>query len=359
MDEASKFPPFFPKNPAENPVYHPRTRIWFGKMPMTDAITIRGVTKRFREKVAVKDLDLTVPQGSVCGFLGPNGAGKTTTIRMVMSIFYPDEGQISVLGKKSAIESKDLIGYLPEERGVYRKMKVGAFLRYIAKLKGVSGSHLDERIKDWLDRVELPDVQNMKCEELSKGMQQKVQFLATIIHDPELIILDEPFSGLDPVNVRLVRGLIENMHNAGKTIIFSTHVLHQAELLCDRVFMINNGEKILDGPMDEIRERFNPRTVVVEPVTTDPALGSTLEALTGVDRVSPRAENSGGFDLHLADDADVNGVMSRALESAPMRRVELRRATLEDIFVSLVDLGDSEDTVRAELSGAASVGAAV
>ncbi len=322
---------------------------------MTDAITISGVTKRFREKVAVNNLDLRVPTGTVCGFLGPNGAGKTTTIRMVMSIFYPDEGEISVLGKKSAIESKDRIGYLPEERGVYRKMKVGAFLKYIAKLKGVSGVNLDKRIKDWLERVELPDVHNKRNEELSKGMQQKVQFLGTIIHDPELIILDEPFSGLDPVNVRLVRGLIEEMKNAGKTIIFSTHVLHQAELLCDRIFMINNGVKILDGHLDEIREQFNPRTIIAEPMTADPSHAAALGAVQGVESVTDHAEGD-GHELHLAEHASIDEVMANALQITHMRRLELRRATLEDVFVSLVDPGDSEDSVRAELSGTAAVG---
>ena len=322
---------------------------------MTDAITISGVTKRFRDKVAVNNLDLRVPAGTVCGFLGPNGAGKTTTIRMIMSIFYPDEGQISVLGKPSAIESKDRIGYLPEERGVYRKMKVGAFLKYIAKLKGVSGAHLDKRIGEWLERVDLPDVQNKRNEELSKGMQQKVQFLGTIIHDPELIILDEPFSGLDPVNVRLVRGLIEDMKNQGKTIIFSTHVLHQAELLCDRIFMINKGVKILDGHLDEIREQFNPRTIIAEPMSSDASHSAALGRINGIDSVTARAEE-GGYELHLNNHASIDEVMTKALSVTNMRRLELRRATLDDVFVSLVDPGDSEDSVRAELSGTASVG---
>ncbi|MBL8745505.1 MAG: ATP-binding cassette domain-containing protein, partial [Phycisphaerae bacterium] len=203
---------------------------------MQDAIIIEGVTKRFRDKTAVDRLDLAVPAGSLCGFLGPNGAGKTTTIRMIMSIFFPDEGNIRVLGKASAVESKDRIGYLPEERGVYRKARVAEFLTYIARLKGVSGAGLQRKIDDWLERVALPGVQKKRCEELSKGMQQKVQFLAAVINDPELVILDEPFSGLDPVNARLMRHLIEEMHRAGKTIIFSTHVLHSAEQLCSRIF---------------------------------------------------------------------------------------------------------------------------
>jgi len=313
------------------------------------AIRIENVTKRFGDKTAVRELDLVVPTGSVCGFLGPNGAGKTTTIRMVMSIIYPDEGAIEVLGRKSAIESKDNIGYLPEERGVYRKMKVGDFLGYIAKLKGVNGHGLGKRIDDWLERVDLSDVRKKKCEQLSKGMQQKVQFIATVIHDPDLVILDEPFSGLDPVNARLLRTLINEMHAAGKTIIFSTHVLASAEAICERVFMINKGRKILDGAIDAIRDRFDPKTVVIEP--SDPAadVEGSLRTIPGVRHVAQIATRGGVYEAYLEDNADPQAVLNSALGVASMRRVEVRRATLEDIFVGLVDPGDSEDSVRAAL----------
>lgn len=315
------------------------------------AIRIEGVTKRFREKVAVDRLDLVVPTGSLCGFLGPNGAGKTTTIRMVMSIFLPDSGRISVLDKASAIESKDRIGYLPEERGVYRKMRVGEFLTYIANLKGMRGPSLAKKIDDWLERVALPASKKKRCEELSKGMQQKVQFLAAIIHDPELIILDEPFSGLDPVNARLMRSLIEEMHAQGRTIIFSTHVLHSAEQLCTRIFMINNGKKILDGSMEEIRGQFDPKTVVVEPLNghAPEEVRSALAGVSGVHTVGHTGERQ-TFEVRLADAADPGGVMRAIVERLPTRRVELRRATLEDVFVHLVDPGDSEDVLRALLS---------
>lgn len=311
------------------------------------AISIHGVTKRFRDKVAVNELDLEVPMGSLCGFLGPNGAGKTTTIRMVMSIFFPDSGNISVLGKKTAIESKDRIGYLPEERGVYRKMKVGDFLLYIAKLKGVAGGNITARIDDWLERIGLADVRKKKCQELSKGMQQKIQFVATIIHDPDLIILDEPFSGLDPVNVRLLRELLDELHRSGKTIIFSTHVLHEADALCNRIFMINQGRKILDGHIDDIRAEFDPRSIIVQPV--DPA-DLTREALEGMDQVrSVSMLENRAFDVHLHDNTDPQHMMKRLFDHAPMRRVELRRPTLEDIFVNLVSTDDSEDVIRASL----------
>ena len=312
------------------------------------AIEIRGVTKRFGAKTAVDRLDLLVPTNSVCGFLGPNGAGKTTTIRMIMSIFLPDEGSMRVLGRDSAIESKDRIGYLPEERGVYRTMPVGDFLTYMARLKGVDGRGLSKKIDDWLERLALPGVRKKKCQELSKGMQQKVQFAATVIHEPELIILDEPFSGLDPVNARILRGLINEQHEAGRTIIFSTHVLHAAEELCDRVFMINQGKKILDGPIEEIRASFDPRTVVVSPL--DPhADTTTLASIPGVHAASRAPGRRVAYELHLDDDADAQDVMRSAAAALPLRSIERRDATLEDIFVHLVDPADSEDSVRSAL----------
>ena len=179
---------------------------------MEPAISLNGVSKTFGTTVAVRDLDLVVPRGALYGFIGPNGAGKTTSLRMIMSILFPDRGRVSVLGCQSAQEAKDRISYLPEERGVYRKMKVGAFLIYIARLKGVNDSQAATRVRSWLDRVDLPNVYDKKCEELSKGMLQKVQLIAAILHQPELLILDEPFSGLDPVNTRLLRDIVLDEH---------------------------------------------------------------------------------------------------------------------------------------------------
>ncbi len=316
-----------------------------------EAIRLEGVSKRFGSKTAVNDLHLTVPRGSVCGVLGPNGAGKTTSIRMIMSIILPDEGTISVLGKRSAVESKDRIGYLPEERGVYRTMTVGDFLSYIAKLKGVDARGLTQKIDDWLEKLALPGVRKKKCQELSKGMQQKVQFAATVIHDPDLIILDEPFSGLDPVNAHILRDLILEQSAAGKTILFSTHVLFSAEQLCDRVFMINQGEKVLDGSMDEIRASHDPRNVIAEPMT--PGVGERqLASIPGVDSVAAGGRGRGAMILRLADHADAGAVMRAAasIPDAPMRRVEIQSVTLEDIFIRLVKPGDSEDNLRRAIS---------
>jgi len=317
------------------------------------AVLLDSVVKTFGAKTAVDGLNLSIPTGSVCGFLGPNGAGKTTTIRMIMSIIYPETGRIEVLGKKSAIESKDRIGYLPEERGVYRKMKVGDFIAYIARLKGLRpGPELSRRIDDWLEKIELADVRKKKCEQLSKGMQQKLQFIATVIHDPELVILDEPFSGLDPVNTRLLRTLIDEMREAGKTIIFSTHVLASAEQLCDRVFMINQGKKVLDGTIEAIRARFDPKTIVVELLDGESSdrCVSEIDSVNGVHSVRRIDERNPIYEARLDEGADVHKTLGDIASGMPIRRVELRKATLEDIFVSLVDPGDSEDSIRAALT---------
>ena len=307
---------------------------------MNTAITLQGVTKRYGTLTAVDDIDLCIPQGSLCGFLGPNGAGKSTTIRMIMSIIYPDAGTISVMDG-SALDRKDGIGYLPEERGLYRKMRVGEFLRYIARLKGLGGKTLKPKVDDWLERMELPGVQKKRCQELSKGMQQKVQFIASVIHDPELVILDEPFSGLDPVNARLLGRTVREIHESGRTIIFSTHVLHQAEQICDRVIMINHGRMVLDGSMDEIRQRFDPRTVRIASQGPVDALIKRLEGEPSIESIDLDVE-LGAVQLKLTDTTSdrASGIPASILEciggEAGVQSVELRKPTLDDIFVELV-----------------------
>lgn len=306
------------------------------------AIRIRNVTKCFGSTCAVRNLDLDVPRGSLCGFLGPNGAGKSTTIRMIMSIIYPDSGTIEVLGG-SALQSKDRIGYLPEERGVYRKMRVGEFLGYIARLKGVRRREAAARAAKWLERVELPGVLHKRCHELSKGMQQKVQFLTSIIHEPELIILDEPFSGLDPVNAALINKLMRELNEQGRTIIFSTHLLHLAEQLCDRIFLIDHGVKLLDATLDEVRQRFDPRTVVVRLAGEEAARAeaSTFTTLAGVHDAAP-LNGSLSWELHLEKDVDPQRVMRELIDRAPLRSIELRQLSLDDVFVRLVTQGRDE-----------------
>ncbi len=305
---------------------------------MSDAaVVMKGVRKTFGDKVAVDDLNLVVPRGVVCGFIGPNGAGKTTTIRMIMSILFPDQGEIGVLGKRSAMESRDLIGYLPEERGLYRKMKVAVFLGYIARLKGLDGGPADAKVKQWLERVSLGDSARKKCEELSKGMQQKVQFIASVIHEPELIILDEVFSGLDPVNRRLMRELIEEQHGAGRTIIFSTHAMFEAEQLCEQVFMIHNGRKMLDGSLREITAQFNPRSLIVETMNPDDA--PQLSSVPGVARVSTgsqRGASRGVVEVSVDEASQPARVMSEIVNRIDVRRIEIKRVTLEDVFLEVV-----------------------
>ncbi len=310
------------------------------------AIELKGVHKTFGPKVAVKDLDLRIPAGSLCGFIGPNGAGKTTTIRMIMSIIFPDRGELSVLGKSSAVESKDRIGYLPEERGVYRKMKVGPFLVYLGRLKGMDSAGLEKKVKDWLARVGLGDCFKKKCEELSKGMQQKAQFIAAVLHEPDLIILDEPFSGLDPVNRRMLRELIGEQNKAGRTLIFSTHAMFEAEQLCERVFMINRGEKVLDGPLDDIWRKYDPRCIFVETMSAvEDSMVTIAASLPGVREAVPDPR---GMDIRLTPEAEPGAVMALIAQRLPVRRVEIKRPNLEDIFIDLV--GGSAAAIRAELA---------
>jgi len=297
-------------------------------------IRLRGVTKRFGGVAAVESLDLEVPRGELCGVLGPNGAGKSTTIRMIMSIIHPDSGELSVLGG-SALEAKDRIGYLPEERGLYRKMRVGEFLFYVARLKGLPRREARRRPEAWLDRLELPGVMRRRCEELSKGMQQKVQFAAAVLHDPELLILDEPFSGLDPVNVRTLSRAFREIHESGTTILYSTHLMSQAEALCDRVVIVDRGRKILDESMISIRARFDPRTLVATPF--DPAdlsrAAGELGAIPGVESTSMQA---GEVSMHLAPDASPERTLAAAAAALPLRAVRLRQVSLDDVFVDLV-----------------------
>jgi ABC-2 type transport system ATP-binding protein len=301
-------------------------------LEMPDAIVLRGLTKTFGETIAVRDLDLVVPEGALYGLIGPNGAGKTTTIRLILSILLPDRGELSVLGRSSALEAKDRIGYLPEERGLYKKMRVGQFLAYLACLKNADGPDLPRRIRQWLDRVGLAAVERKRCEELSKGMQQKLQFVAAVIHQPDLLILDEPFGGLDPVNQRLVRDLVREEQRRGATVLFSTHVMVHAEQMCDHVVMINHGTKVLDDEIGAIRARFDPRRVLFEPLDPDADVGA-LAAIGGVEHVR---KDGATWDLSLAPGAHPASVIQAVAAAVPPVRIELQRPTLEDVFVGIV-----------------------
>ena len=303
---------------------------------MEPALRLQGVRKTFGTAIAVHDLDLEVPTGALYGVIGPNGAGKTTTIRLIMSILFADAGELTVLGHRSALDAKDRIGYLPEERGVYRKMQVGAFLTYMAQLKGVRGD-IAPRVRRGLERAGLGGTDRKRCEELSKGMLQKVQFLAAIIHQPDLLILDEPFSGLDPVGARLLRGLVQEEHRRGATIMLSTHVMAHAEEICEHVVMIHRGGKVLDDSVAAIRRRYDPRTIQFEPLDPAADLGA-LRALAEIEQIEPAAA---GFDIRLADGSDPGAAIRRITATVTPARIELARPRLEDIFISLVSEGSA------------------
>jgi ABC-2 type transport system ATP-binding protein len=304
---------------------------------MTNAIVLKKLRKTFGETVAVSDLDLEVPEGALYGVIGPNGAGKTTMIRMILSILFPDRGELTVLGRPSALEAKDRIGYLPEERGLYKKMRVGEFLVYIARLKGMSGAGVQRQVREWLERVALGDSEHKRCEDLSKGMQQKVQLIAAVIHHPDLLILDEPFSGLDPVNQRLMRDLVLEENRRGATVLFSTHIMVHAEQLCDRVVMIHRGEKVLDQAMAGIHEMFDPHQILFEPL--DPASDiARLRAVAGVTSATP---DGPVWNVVLDKQAEAATVIPALVTAVTPSRVEIRRPTLEDVFVSIVTGGAS------------------
>jgi len=318
------------------------------------ALRLSGVSKTFGRTTAVQQMDLEVPRGALYGFIGPNGAGKTTCIRMIMSILFPDEGELSVLGHRSALDAKDRIGYLPEERGVYRKMRVGAFLTYMGRLKGLSASEAAARGQQLLERVNLPDTISKRCEDLSKGMLQRVQIASAIIHHPDLLILDEPFSGLDPVSVRLLRDLILEEHRRGTTILFSTHAMAHAEELCQHVVMIHRGRKVLDEPTAALRRQFDTRTIRVEPL--DPA--DSLDVVRALPAVESVRGSDTGYDVTLVPGADAVAAMHAVTGLIPVARIELARLRLDDIFIGLVsDADTTREHLRASLQAVSAEGA--
>ena len=295
---------------------------------MEYALALEGVSKRFGNVVAVDDISLRMPRGSIYGFLGPNGAGKTTTIRMIMSILYPDTGVIEILGSRQPEAVKDRLGYLPEEKGLYKKMTAREIVAYFGKLKGMPGKLARKRAGELLTEFGLGDWLDRKCEALSKGMGQKVQILATIIHDPELVILDEPFSGLDPVNVELVREVILEMKRTGKTVIFSTHVMEQAEQICDYVLLINKGKKVLDGTLAEVKSTSD-RGIVVD-YDGD---GSIFRRLAGVQRVNDAGKRA---ELFLEDGTDPQQILQELVGKIRIRRFDMREPSLHEVFIRAV-----------------------
>ena len=300
-------------------------------------------------------MDLDVPRGALYGFIGPNGAGKTTCIRMIMSILFPDSGELSVLGHASALEAKDRIGYLPEERGVYRKMRVGAFLTYIGRLKGLSSGAAAARGRQLLERVRLAETIDKRCEDLSKGMLQRVQFVGAVLHEPELLILDEPFSGLDPVSVRLLRDQVQRAHARGATILLSTHIMAYAEEMCDHVFMIHEGRKVLDQPMAGLRRQFDPRRILFEPLRADADVAG-IAAMPDVSGVE--AAPGGGYTVTLVAGAEPSLAVARIAALIPPARIEIARLRLEDVFIRIVAGGGGLDEAAAALRSRLQAGTA-
>lgn len=300
------------------------------------AVRLQDVSKAFVGRVAVNRLSLAIPEGSIYGFIGPNGSGKTTTLRMILNIIVPDSGRIEIFGKTAIKELRDRIAYLPEERGLYKRVEVRRVLRYYGRLKGVPKATLEARIDDWLERLNLTSHQHKKIEALSKGMAQKVQFISAVIAEPALLILDEPFSGLDPVNMEVLKDSMIEMRRRGSTVIFSTHDMNTAEKLCDRIFMIFNGNKVLDGTLDEIQSRYGSNTVRLRT-----AGGSSV--LTGLPEVE--AFNDDGRLQQVRLRGDAQAFLRRLVERTTVYQFELARPSLHDIFVEIAGPG-SKNTAR-------------
>ena len=302
-----------------------------------DAVFLDRVCKSFGEVRAVDNLSVRVPAGSIYGFLGPNGAGKTTTIRMIMNIFRPDSGNIKIFGDGSVEQAKTRIGYMPEERGLYRKMTVSKVLAYFGAIKGVTTDELTRRVPQWLERVDLANWAEKKVEELSRGMHQKLQFAVTAINDPELLVLDEPFAGLDPLNQELLKTIILEMRDEAKTVIFSTHVMHEAEKLCDSILLINKGETILDDRLDRIRSQQSSHAISVE-LEGDTSFIKTLPMVTKVEPQGNRLE------ISLAKNADPQQLLKTLVERVRVQAFEMKVPSLHEIFVNLVGASDAEDS---------------
>ena len=300
----------------------------------SSTLTISGVTKRFDEFTAVDNLSLRVRPGRIFGLIGPNGAGKTTTIRMIVNITAPDEGAIELFGQRMSAELQDRIGYLPEERGLYKKMKIVEQLRFFGELKNIKGKRVEEAIDRWLERVRLTEWKTKKASELSKGMQQKIQFIAAVLHDPDLMILDEPFSGLDPVAQELLKEIVLELKAEGKTIIFSTHQMEVAERICDDICMINKSRKVLDGTLREVKSSFGRNAVALrveggDRVLADPSLVAKVERHSDV------------MEALLAEGADAQTLLRQLIAAgATVGKFELVEPSLNDIFIAKV--GESE-----------------
>jgi len=287
------------------------------------------ISKSFGDTRAVQNVSFSTERGRIFGLLGPNGAGKTTMIRMINYIIDPDEGNITVNGKEVSPETQKMIGYMPEERGLYKKMQVGEQLMYLAQLKGLSSGDAREKIRYWLDRFDASDWHKKKVGELSKGMSQKIQFIATIVHEPDIYIFDEPFSGLDPINSELLKEIILELREQGKAILFSTHRMEQVEQMCDDICLFNNGRVVLTGNLREIKKKFGKNTVLLE-FQGD---SSFLDTLNDV-RINNRSTNFA--EIRILNGLDSQDILKTAMNHAEIHRFQLVEPSLNEIFISTV-----------------------
>jgi ABC-2 type transport system ATP-binding protein len=293
------------------------------------AIRLSAVSKSYSGHVAVQDLSLSVPRGGAFGLLGPNGAGKTTTLRMIMNVLAPDTGTIEILGQPASQPGRDRIGYMPEERGLYPRMVVEEQLLFFAELKGLSRKEAARRMGAWLERMGLEGWRHRRLNELSKGMQQKAQFIATVLHDPDVLILDEPLSGLDPIGVNVMRDVFVDLRRRGKTVVLSSHQMETVERLCDSIALIHRGRKVLEGTVSEVKSRHGKNTIVL----AYEGDGAFLSSLPGVLKVS----DSGRYvEIRMKDGADPQSILREAAARIRVTRFEVVEPSLHDIFVEKI-----------------------
>jgi len=300
-----------------------------------DAVVLEGVSKHFNSVTAVSDLDLRVAEGALYGLLGPNGAGKTTTLRMMMRVLIPDQGAVRIFDEPLSDRTQDLIGYLPEERGLYPRMKVREVLRFLAALKGVTEAEADRRARQWLERLELADWAERKIIDLSKGMQQKVQFVAAVLHRPRLLILDEPFAGLDPLNAQVIKDIMLEMRQQGTTFILSTHRMEQVEMMCDSICLIHQGRKVLDGELAAIKQSYGKNTLRIQYSGNGDFLNlpSLIESTNHFGAI---------VEVKLRPGADPQEILKLAVErGVRISRFELIEPPLNDIFIEKVSAADA------------------
>lgn len=305
-----------------------------------NALEIEGISKKFGDFHAVKKLSFMIPSGTIYGLLGPNGAGKTTTIRMVMNIIIPDEGSIKVLNRRMDEEMKERVGYLPEDRGLYPKMKVGELLLFLAEIKGLRRSDARKEIDFWLERFDLSDWKSKKVEELSRGMQQKLQFIVTVIHEPELIILDEPFSGLDPVNTKLFKDIMLEMKKKGRTIVFSTHRMEQVEMICDNICLINKAERVLEGNLSHIKKQYGKNTVILD-------YDGEADFIKNIPEIEKIDDYGKFMEIKLKETSSPQDLLPKLVGKISINKYEVKEPTLNAIFIEKVggkEVKDEEDT---------------